>query len=241
MAARTSVLFMLGVSTVAAAGAMYFVPEVAASADEVHVAAAAPASVQVAAVQQPAADDTNCKAQAWPYLSSACDTDGSAQVARTRQVRIISTGRDAPRAVPLPAPVAAAIQPEAVAVPEGDVVTVLPPARPAVLDGAQTADAGVAANGDVDVTGSVKPAPAVAAPARRRVAKVRVPATRAEEGDFAPLQVAAYRDEYGLEVVVRSAPQGARQVFADDGYRQPRYDRPARNDNPLAWLTGAQF
>jgi hypothetical protein len=79
MAARVPTLLFLGVATVAAAGAMYFVPDVSASEDNTHatpaVVAAAPAPVARVVAQLPAADDTNCKAQAWPYLSAACDAD----------------------------------------------------------------------------------------------------------------------------------------------------------------------
>lgn len=249
MAARASMFLILGATTVAAAGAMYFVPEVSASADEVHTAALAPAPnqsavapIKVAAAQQTAVNDANCAVQAWPYLSAACDTDGSARAARARQVRIISTDRDAPRAVPLPASTVAPAESEPALTPaSGDIVTVLPPARPAGLDNVQAADASAASAVDVDVTGSVKPA--VAAPARRRVARSSAPVIRSDDGDVAPLQVVTYRDAYGRDVIVRSAPsEGRRQVFADDGMdRQPRYDRPARNANPLAWLTGSQF
>jgi hypothetical protein len=176
MAMRLQTLLIVGAASVGCATATYLLP--AAFVDKttpVATAEAAPAAPVQQAAAAPVAstqDPAECNGQAWPYVSAECQ----AAKARVRQVRVISTSRDAPRSVPLPASVQASLEASAPAPAEKPVTTaslaapadqdsataaLLPPARPVDLTvGDSKADAGTTAQaGDIDATGSMAPAP----------------------------------------------------------------------------------
>lgn len=203
---------------------------------------AAPAPATPLLVASGSADTSACEARGWPYTGPGCNVGG------TRQVRVISTSRDAPRAVPLPV----SAQPAAivsVAIAQADQVTsakpillasqsvqlapdavaidILPPARPEIA-AATTASA-------VEVTGSVEP---VAAPAKRQVARARVARTkrfaRARErrlDQSRSSQYAQYIDEPRYEEVRPHYDYGRRWVSAE-------VERPT---SLFGWVAGPQF
>ena len=223
MATRLQTMLIIGAASLAGAGAMYVVPAVSAP-ETSSVSAAEAAKIATAA--------------------SATPVVVAAPVANApRQIRVISIDRDAPKAVPLPAEIAASIREDVVQdIASGPVPAVLPPARPAELNGAAVADAGASENGAASVAPAIQPA----AKPVRRVARVRsnrdvAAAAPAFQGDADAI---TYRYPDGREVVVRSAPriQERSRMFADEGmdnrFREPRR---AVSGDLLSFVSGSRY
>jgi hypothetical protein len=210
MALRVPMLLLLSGTFAGGVAATQIAPKVLPSAQSETSAealtAVQSASAETASSPQPAKEvpaPTQCNRAAWPYVDPGCTGSGDATGAQPeRQVRIISTNRDAPSRVTIPTPVRAtaekvqvtalsepstaseqsATSSQPASVDDGTNaahIAILPPEKPDLASSGQEkaaqADSSkkpASANERVETTASIRPA------AQPAVAKERAPARR---------------------------------------------------------------
>jgi hypothetical protein len=244
MTLRLPTIAILGAALAGSAVVIQLLPNGSANAGNdsnvAHVVSAAPQQAAVVAAAEPKASAT-CTQVAWPYTATPCTGSG----ATARNVRVISTDRDAPRAVPLPASVVTERQ----AAPQSAPVVAASEPRAAAPAKSSPIPAPVVASADVDATGSIEPAKAVTKPAPvRRTASRAKPRmeqeARAVRFEDNAARTTVYRYADGREVIVRSPAryQGNRQLAVNDDAAMRQADqRPGRQEGLFSWLSSSEF
>jgi hypothetical protein len=199
-----------------------------------------------------ASSSAGCKEAAWPYRDRSCTAASDAAPSKPeRQVRVISTDRDAPSRVPVPksvvaqtAPVqtGASVEPERAAAPQAMASSDDAASRPAPAAKAET----------VETTSSIRPArPGAVArnhtPTRRQVARVERPRRDMSERirqarrnfDDDDTQTTTYQYTDGRQLVFRSEPQRQerrRWVADQQAAPMPRVEPRPAHDSIFGWL-----
>jgi hypothetical protein len=245
---RAPMLLLLSGTFAGGVAATYVAPKVFSLQSETSTSTVIATAETASQPQQ--AKEASCREPVWPYLDRGCGADAAGRP--ERQVRLISTDRDAPSRVPIPVPAAAtqvaslpdapairqadAPPPEQLASNDGDApkaapVAILPPEKPAFTptrrDNVAKADSGAApapTSDRVETTGSISPAaPAVAKP---RASVRRLARVERSRHDMERIRQARRHFDDDVDTVVQTTTyqyaDGRQLVFRSEPYGRER-------------------